>query len=398
MAVVPDTTTGTITLTSGSANFATTGTNMLTRGHKPGDTIHRNGFVLIIDTITGENAGTLTENCPAAAAGAGVAVRIRFQPDGSRVPAQARNLIDAIGAIVDRFVAATATVAAKIIFLEGTNNGANKVTLKAPDALAADRVFTMPDIDVTMHPYSAQFLDDPDGPAVMNTIGALPKAGGSMTGDLTIAKTAPSLALNAAAGNPTLILNKKTDADFNIIYARVDNITRWGIFPGYATTNDLVVFRYDATGAFVDVPFALKAATGVTEVTKIKFPSTAALSTDPYTLDDYREFTWTPNLVGFTVVNGTGGWTYSGTGTRIGRLLHATAQFAKTGTATIASPGGYTTYISNWPFATVQYETFVGSDDGLIAYCGGQIRNNTAYMMPWSARNNDFWFSATTHC
>jgi len=97
MATSPDTITGAITLTSGSAAFTTSGTNMLTRGHLPGDTIFRNGFVLIIATITGENSGTLLDVCPAGAAGTAVPVRIRFQPDGSRVAAQARNLIDILG-------------------------------------------------------------------------------------------------------------------------------------------------------------------------------------------------------------------------------------------------------------------------------------------------------------
>lgn len=97
MAVQPDTTTGTVTFTSGSVAFTTSGTNMLTRGHMPGDRFLRNGLDLQIATITGENTGTLTENCPAAAAGVGVAVRLRFQPDGSRVAAQTRNLIDLLG-------------------------------------------------------------------------------------------------------------------------------------------------------------------------------------------------------------------------------------------------------------------------------------------------------------
>src|SRR5690606_37006745 len=58
MAIQPDTTTGTITLASGSVTFTTSGTNLQTREHRPGDTIHRNGFTLVIPTITGQNSGT----------------------------------------------------------------------------------------------------------------------------------------------------------------------------------------------------------------------------------------------------------------------------------------------------------------------------------------------------
>jgi hypothetical protein len=98
MAYKPDTVTGTITLTEGEAAFTTIGTNMLTRAHQPGDSIMRNGLVLVIETIDGENAGTLRDPCPAAAAGIDVPVRIRYQPDGSRVMAQATNLVETLGA------------------------------------------------------------------------------------------------------------------------------------------------------------------------------------------------------------------------------------------------------------------------------------------------------------
>ena len=43
-----------------------------------------------------------------------------------------------------RLIDATTTVAGKATFAEGTNNGSNKVTLKAPDTLAADYTLTLP--------------------------------------------------------------------------------------------------------------------------------------------------------------------------------------------------------------------------------------------------------------
>ena len=43
-----------------------------------------------------------------------------------------------------RLIDATTTVAGKATFAEGTNNGSNKVTLKAPDSLAADYTLTLP--------------------------------------------------------------------------------------------------------------------------------------------------------------------------------------------------------------------------------------------------------------
>jgi len=44
------------------------------------------------------------------------------------------------------FTAATSTVAAKMDFAEATNNGANKVTLSAPTALAADAAVNLPGV------------------------------------------------------------------------------------------------------------------------------------------------------------------------------------------------------------------------------------------------------------
>jgi hypothetical protein len=150
MTVAPDTITGTITLTTGSAAFTTAGVNMLTRAHKPGDTIKRFGLDLVIATITDENTGTLTELCPdlpAGISGNATPVRIRFQPDGARVTAQARNLIDAVGDMVTRFKPADIANPSEIVLYEATANGVHKLTLRPPAALTADRVFVFPDVD-----------------------------------------------------------------------------------------------------------------------------------------------------------------------------------------------------------------------------------------------------------
>lgn len=102
MAVASDIVAGSITLTNGVAAFTTSGVNMQTRGVLPGwqillDTL---GLVLTINTVTGENAGTLTNLCPSAATGTFTVGnwRIRPQSDGSAVTAKARNLIDALNA------------------------------------------------------------------------------------------------------------------------------------------------------------------------------------------------------------------------------------------------------------------------------------------------------------
>lgn len=94
MAIRPDYTIGTITLTSGNVNFTTSGSSLQIAGVQAGDSIiTRSGDVLIIATVTGQNAGTLFQPCPASAAGSAQPLRIRFQPDGSRYQAAARDLI-----------------------------------------------------------------------------------------------------------------------------------------------------------------------------------------------------------------------------------------------------------------------------------------------------------------
>uniref|UniRef100_A0AC34GCG2 Uncharacterized protein n=1 Tax=Panagrolaimus sp. ES5 TaxID=591445 RepID=A0AC34GCG2_9BILA len=86
MAIRPDWTAGTLTLVAGSKDFTTTGSALETAALQAGDAIITvSGYVLIIEAITGQNSGTLYAECPVAAAGEDQPLRIRYQPDGSRV-------------------------------------------------------------------------------------------------------------------------------------------------------------------------------------------------------------------------------------------------------------------------------------------------------------------------
>jgi hypothetical protein len=79
MAILPDYTTGTITLTSGSTDFTTGGSALQSKQVRSGDMIYSpaTGLFLVIDSITGENSGTLAYNCPAAAAVTNGPLRVR---------------------------------------------------------------------------------------------------------------------------------------------------------------------------------------------------------------------------------------------------------------------------------------------------------------------------------
>lgn len=86
MAIRPDWTVGTLTLVAGSKNFTTIGSALESAALQAGDAIITvTGYVLIIEAITGQNSGVLYSECPVAAAGANQPLRIRYQPDGSRV-------------------------------------------------------------------------------------------------------------------------------------------------------------------------------------------------------------------------------------------------------------------------------------------------------------------------
>ena len=93
MAIRPDWMTGTLNLVAGTPDFTTTGSALQTAAIQAGDAIiTATGYVLIIAEITGQNSGRLFDNCPVAAAGDGQPLRVRYQPDGSRVQAAVRMM------------------------------------------------------------------------------------------------------------------------------------------------------------------------------------------------------------------------------------------------------------------------------------------------------------------
>lgn len=86
---------GTIDLVEGSTDFTVADADLVNGiGASAGDEIiHPSGLRPIIDTIVDATHGTLLDPCPAACAGAGQALRIRYQADVSRYTASVRQLI-----------------------------------------------------------------------------------------------------------------------------------------------------------------------------------------------------------------------------------------------------------------------------------------------------------------
>ena len=99
--------------------------------------------------------------------------------------------------------------------------------------------------------------------------------------------------------------------------------------------------------------------------------------------------TWTPTFTNLTVVNGTGGATYSGRYSRIGRTVFYTIKIVCTGTATTASVAG-TTYCT-LPIAATQDDTVdVANATTLLSVGSGYLdsTNDRCYPATWTATGN----------
>lgn len=100
MAIKSDYISGTLTITQGSTAFTGTGTGWRSAEFKEGDTLiditGATEYMGVIEAITGEATGTLTKPWEGPTL-TNVPYRMRYQPDGARSTAQARNLIEILG-------------------------------------------------------------------------------------------------------------------------------------------------------------------------------------------------------------------------------------------------------------------------------------------------------------
>ena len=99
--------------------------------------------------------------------------------------------------------------------------------------------------------------------------------------------------------------------------------------------------------------------------------------------------TWTPTFTSLTVVNGTGGATYSGRYSRIGRTVFYTIKIVCTGTATTASVAG-TTYCT-LPIAATQDDTVdVANATTRLSIGSGYLdsTNDRCYPATWTTTGN----------
>jgi hypothetical protein len=105
-------------------------------------------------------------------------------------------------------------------------------------------------------------------------------------------------------------------------------------------------------------------------------------------LDDYEEGTFTPVFTALTVVDGTGGATYSGRYTKIGRVVYFEVVIAVTGSCTTQAGSGSTRFTT--PFTIAQDSTagftFLRADTIGVGTCDSLT--NFVWCPAWAATNN----------
>lgn len=111
---------------------------------------------------------------------------------------------------------------------------------------------------------------------------------------------------------------------------------------------------------------------------------------------DVASGTWTPAFTNLTVVNGTGGATYTGGYVRIGNIVNWWAKIATSGTCTTASTFA-TTILNNLPFSSVSpsvcHATRSSSGTNIFESGWTQAGGNNAYMPSWAAYDGDIYIS-----
>jgi hypothetical protein len=95
MAIAQDYTSGTVSVSAGGTTVTGVGTAWKTAGIRAGDTFMRDGYVVVVTADATSETSLTIEAWPGSAL-SGATYRVRFQPDGSRYSAAARELVEDI--------------------------------------------------------------------------------------------------------------------------------------------------------------------------------------------------------------------------------------------------------------------------------------------------------------
>jgi len=206
--------------------------------------------------------------------------------------------------------------------------------------------------------------------AALSGSGVMVKTGAETAAVRSIAGTAPVTVTDGdgVAGNPTIAVSAATDAASGIVELATNAETQTGtdtvraVTPAglssraaSSTATGLVELATDAeTITGTDTARALTPANLAAWMAngQLKFPATVNPSSDPNTLDDYEEGTFTPTIIGTTTA-GTGTYDIqSGIYTKVGRVVHYQISLrwsAHTGTGGLRIEGLPFTADSNSP-------------------------------------------------
>lgn len=167
---------------------------------------------------------------------------------------------------------------------------------------------------------------------VLSDIGGVAKTGDTMTGGLTL-----------SMASALLVLNKSASGQGSYLQSQMAGVARWLLALGDTTAeaganagSDFSITRYTDAGGFLGTPLSISRASGLITLGsgQLQFPATANPSTNPNTLDDYEEGTWTPDVRFNSSATGVTYGGRSGTYTKIGRVVICNFNFTLTNNGT----------------------------------------------------------------
>ncbi|TPL49240.1 hypothetical protein FJ937_17330 [Mesorhizobium sp. B2-4-4] len=256
MAVFDDYVTGTVSVANGSPNVTGVGTAWTAAAIRPGDEFKRLGRSIAIRSVADDTHLVLAEDWPDTAL-VGSAYRIRFQPDGSRLTAQAAVLIEALANGNLASIADLVSAANTLPYFTGSGTA----------ALAG---FT---------PFARSIVDDADASAALDTLGFSAFAKTLINDADAASLRATIAALGGALGASD---NRLLRAD------GTGGVTAQGSAVTLDDSGNLSGIA-NLSGATVTLSDLLTVNGG-----QIKFPSVQIPSANANTLDDYEEGTYTP--------------------------------------------------------------------------------------------------------